>query len=64
MLQSVNIELYRNVFLHAAVFQGLFAGLVAGVMGEGRLSAGIKHSLVMLIIAYLGFTLMFGYKFF
>ena len=62
MLQSVDVNLYRNVFLHAAVFQGLFAGMVAGVMGEGSLSAGAKHSLIMLVIAYVGFSVLFGFN--
>jgi len=62
MLQGVDVELYRNVFMHAAVFQGLFAGMVAGVMGEGSLSSGAKHSLIMLVIAYVGFSVLFGFK--
>jgi len=62
ILQNVDVETYRNVFMHAAVFQGLFGGLVAGVMGEGRISAGMKHSLIMVLIAYVGFSLMFGYQ--
>ncbi|WP_456328806.1 type II secretion system F family protein [Archaeoglobus sp.] len=62
MLQSVDVSLYRNVFLHAAVFQGIFAGMVAGVMGEGSLSAGAKHSFVMLAIAYVVFSVLFGFK--
>ncbi|WP_202318783.1 type II secretion system F family protein [Archaeoglobus neptunius] len=62
MLQSVDVNLYRNVFLHAAVFQGIFAGMVAGVMGEGSLSSGAKHSFIMLVIAYVGFSILFGFK--
>ncbi|AAB90246.1 type II secretion system F family protein [Archaeoglobus fulgidus] len=62
MLQSVDVTLYRNVFMHAAVFQGIFAGMVAGVMGEGSLSAGAKHSLIMLTIAYIVFSVLFGFK--
>jgi flagellar protein FlaJ len=61
MLQSVDVNLYKNVFMHAAIFQGLFAGIVAGVMGEGSISAGVKHSLIMLIIAYVSFNLFLGY---
>ncbi len=62
MLQSVDVNLYRNVFLHAAVFQGIFAGMVAGVMGEGSLSSGAKHSFIMLTIAYIVFSVLFGFK--
>ena len=56
-LGSINEEFYKGVFMHAAVFQGIFAGLVAGVMGEGDFSSGVKHSLIMLLFAYLLFTL-------
>ncbi|MCX8000934.1 MAG: hypothetical protein N3A69_18670, partial [Leptospiraceae bacterium] len=62
ILQNVDVETYRNVFMHAAIFQGLFGGLVAGVMGEGRISAGMKHALIMVLIAYVGFSVMFGYQ--
>jgi flagellar protein FlaJ len=56
MIQKIDIETYTNIFMHAAVFQGIFAGLVAGVMGEGSLSSGVKHSLFMLILAYVLFN--------
>ncbi len=62
LLQTVDVTLYRNVFLHAAVFQGIFAGIVAGVMGEGSISAGAKHALIMLVIAYVVFSVLFGFK--
>ncbi|AEA47248.1 type II secretion system F family protein [Archaeoglobus veneficus] len=58
MLRGIDVTTYKNVFMHAAVFQGLFAGLVAGVMGEGSLSAGVKHSLLMLVLAYVLFTVL------
>ncbi|WP_456369639.1 type II secretion system F family protein [Geoglobus sp.] len=56
-LGTIDEEFYRGIFLHAAVFQGLFAGLVAGVMGEGDFSSGVKHSLIMLVFAYVLFTM-------
>ena len=56
-LGSINEEFYKGIFMHAAIFQGIFAGLVAGVMGEGDFSSGVKHSLIMLLFAYLLFTL-------
>jgi flagellar protein FlaJ len=61
ILQNVDVLTYRNVFMHAAIFQGLFGGLVAGVMGEGSLSSGLKHSLIMMLIAYVGFSVLFGF---
>ena len=29
------------------VIQGIFTGLVVGQIGEGKLIAGVKHSLIM-----------------
>jgi flagellar protein FlaJ len=32
--------------------QSFFGGLVSGKMGEGSVYAGLKHSLVMMILGY------------
>jgi flagellar protein FlaJ len=42
----------RRIFLHLTLVQGFFSGLVAGKMGEGSISAGLKHSLVMMLLGY------------
>jgi flagellar protein FlaJ len=42
----------RRIFLHLTLVQGFFSGLVAGKMGEGSMSAGLKHSLLMMLIGY------------
>ncbi|MEM3796615.1 MAG: hypothetical protein QXJ98_05005 [Archaeoglobaceae archaeon] len=62
ILKSVDVITYRNAFMHAAIFQGLFGGILAGVMGEGSVSAGVKHALIMVLIAYVGFSVMFGFR--
>jgi flagellar protein FlaJ len=41
------------LFFHMSVIQALFSGLVAGKMGEGTMTAGLKHSVIMLTIGYL-----------
>ncbi|MDD5416710.1 MAG: type II secretion system F family protein [Candidatus Aenigmarchaeota archaeon] len=38
---------YNSLFLLMAVIQGIFAGLVAGQIGENSIVAGFKHSLIM-----------------
>jgi flagellar protein FlaJ len=43
----------RKLFFHMSIIQALFSGLVAGKMGEGTISAGLKHSVVMLIAGYI-----------
>ncbi len=52
---SVNLFLYNRLFCHAALIQGFFSGLAAGVMGEGRVVAGLKYSAMMVIIAWVAF---------
>jgi flagellar protein FlaJ len=42
----------RKLFFHMSIVQALFSGLVAGKMGEGTVSAGLKHSVIMLIAGY------------
>ncbi len=37
------------IMSQATILQGLFSGIVAGVMGEGDPLSGIKHSIIMLI---------------
>jgi flagellar protein FlaJ len=42
----------KRIFLHLTLVQGFFGGLVAGKMGEGSVSAGLKHSLIMMLLGY------------
>lgn len=42
----------KRLFLHMTAIQGFFGGLVAGKMGEGTITAGFKHSLVMMVFGY------------
>ncbi|MBT0159288.1 type II secretion system F family protein [Candidatus Bathyarchaeota archaeon A05DMB-2] len=42
----------KRIFLHLTLIQGFFGGLVAGKMGEGSISAGLKHSIVMMLLGY------------
>ncbi len=52
---NVNLPLYTRIFTHAALIQAFFSGLVAGQMGEGRVIAGLKYSIVMMIVAWIMF---------
>src|SRR3989338_6718713 len=52
-----------RLFLYLLLTQGLFTGLVIGKLAEGSLKAGIKHSFIMMISAFLittGVKLIFG----
>lgn len=52
---TVDLFLYNRLFCHAALIQGFFSGLAAGVMGEGRALAGLKYAAVMVLIAWIAF---------
>jgi flagellar protein FlaJ len=47
----------KRLFFHMTVLQAFFSGLVAGKMGEGTISAGMKHSLVLMLSGYLAIKL-------
>jgi len=54
---SVDIALLKKVLFHAVIVQALIGGLVAGKMSEARLGAGLKHTLILLVIAFVTFFL-------
>jgi len=43
---------------HLSLIEGFFAGLIAGKMGEGSMGAGLKHSLILIVIGFLAFFLL------
>ncbi len=40
----------RSLFLHLTLLEAIFAGLMAGLAGEGSLSAGIRHAILLSVI--------------
>jgi len=48
----------RTLFFHMNTIQAIFGGLVAGKMGEGTISAGLKHSVILLVAGYLALKLL------
>ncbi len=55
---SFDLEKYTLLFFHAAMIQGFCSGMVAGKMGSGTILAGLKHSILMMSVAYIVFTLL------
>ena len=49
---------YTSVFFVMILMQGIFSGLIAGQIVSNSMSAGVKHSLIMLITGALGFILV------
>ncbi|MDI6858959.1 MAG: type II secretion system F family protein [Methanocellales archaeon] len=56
-MRAFDIALFNRIFFHACVIQGFCSGLIAGQMGEGNVLSGLKHSIIMVSLAYLVFTL-------
>lgn len=45
-------QFYLDTFKILVLLQGFFAGLVIGKMSEGNIVAGIKHSLILIVVGY------------
>lgn len=50
----------KGVFLMLAQIQALFAGLVLGKLAEGELRQGVKHSLILMTLAFFVISLAQG----
>jgi flagellar protein FlaJ len=55
---AVPEELYTQTFINFILVQGFFAGLATGKMAEGSMIAGLKHSIVLIVIGYTVFSLL------
>ena len=54
--QEALAQEYRTLFRNLILVQGFFAGLTVGKMAEGAMIAGIKHSVIMMLVGGLIFT--------
>lgn len=50
---TLSIEEMTRTFLYLLLVQGFFAGLTIGKLAEGRIKAGIKHSFILIALAWL-----------
>ena len=55
-----DVEMLTRLFYHTTLLNGFFSGLVAGVMGSGSVRAGIKHSLLMVVVSLVVFYYFLG----
>lgn len=47
---------YRLVFFHMTIVESFLGGLIAGKMSEGSVKSGVKHSVILLLIALVAFN--------
>lgn len=57
-IKNFNLDFYKVYFYHTALVQAFFSGMMAGVMGEGDVRSGFKHSIVMITVAFLIFRFL------
>ncbi|MCX9074166.1 MAG: type II secretion system F family protein [Candidatus Methanoperedens sp.] len=57
-IRNFDLEFYKVYFYHTALIQAFFSGMVAGVMGEGNFRSGFKHSVILMVIAFLLFNFL------
>jgi flagellar protein FlaJ len=57
---DANESEYTILFMHAAMIQGFFSGIIAGQMTGESAHTGLKHAVTMLTVAYLLFTVFIG----
>lgn len=57
-IKNFNIEFYKVYFYHTAIIQAFFSGMMAGVLGEGNHRSGFKHSVILMLTAFLVFKFL------
>lgn len=48
---GISLDLYNRMIYHSMIIHGFCSGLVAGMMGEGSVKAGVKHACIMMGVA-------------
>lgn len=55
---QINLAELEMVFMETSLIVAVFSGLAAGVMGEGRIEAGLKHIFLLVAISYVFFKFL------
>jgi flagellar protein FlaJ len=55
-LSKISPVYFESIFFLAGIFESFFGGIVAGKIVDGSSSAGLRHSLILLIITILVFN--------
>lgn len=57
--EAGTLAIISRLLFHACIINAIFSGLIAGQMGEGSIPAGVKHTVIMLVISLIIFNLAF-----
>ncbi len=55
---NVDLEEYKFIYVSTALVQAIGNGVVAGLLGEGKIAAGLRHGTIMVIVTYILFKLV------
>ena len=59
LLQGVlDINYYTSILFWASIIESIFGGLIAGKIGDGSLSAGLRHSVILTVITLASFNIL------
>ena len=58
-LGKMSLMTLERILYHTCLAQGMFSGLIAGMMGESSVKAGVKHSCILIIAAIIAFNFAF-----
>ena len=54
----LDINYYISVLFWASIIESIFGGLIAGKIGDGTLSAGPRHSVILTILTLVFFNIL------
>ena len=57
--EAGTLVIISRLLFHACLISAFFSGLIAGQMGEGSIKAGVKHTVIMLVISLIIFNVAF-----
>jgi len=54
----LDINYYVSILFWASIIESIFGGLIAGKIGDGTLSAGLRHSVILTVITLVFFNVL------
>jgi len=54
----LDINYYTSILFWASIIESIFGGLIAGKIGDGTLSAGLRHSVILTVVTLVFFNIL------
>ncbi len=52
---AIDLNQIETILFHLSLIEAFYGGLIAGKMGEGSIGAGLKHSVLLMVIGFIAF---------